>query len=93
MSPGMAMALAPPGIGVPDWPPPFRYAIATLPEMLRRALPAIEEGLGDEVAWCYSLGDRTRVEVDHRGREVIRLAPTLLAYRVCHGNRKGRRRR
>lgn len=89
----MTLAIAAGGIGVPDWPPPFRYAHPRYVEHIRDALPAIELGLGDRVAWELLCGDVTRVELDDRGREVVHLPPNLGAYRVVYGNRPRRRRR
>lgn len=77
------------GVGVPD-DPLCRY---TLPGRAAQARVvaevACEQGLGDEVAWEVMLGDVTREYRDAKGRIRLRLSPTLEAYRVVYGNRKG----
>lgn len=80
------------GIGIPDdtlgpWPHPNRTRHA------RIIAWATEYAIGDQVAWCEMLGDRSTVIIDKKGKEQLRLAGTLAAYRAVHGNRNGKRRR
>lgn len=80
------------GVGVPDdalspYPHPDRARHA------RCAAWAIENGLGDMVAWESICTGRTTVTVDARGRETIHLASVLEAYRVVYGNRRSRPKR
>ena len=70
------MMLHPPGIGVPDWPPPFEYALADLPSMARTFEPFIAAGFSDAEAWEALFTDEHRLEI----------------VRAVYGNRKGRRR-
>jgi hypothetical protein len=69
---GSAM-LHPPGIVVPDWPPPFQFALGDLPRMARTFLPAIEAHYTDAEAWELLFDDENRLAV----------------FRSIHGNRKG----
>lgn len=79
-------------IGVPDDAlSPFVH-----PDRVRHARLtawAVENGLGDRVAWEAICSERTTVTTDARGRETIHLASVLEAYRVVYGNRRGRRRK
>lgn len=61
---------------LPDLPVPFPFALPAVQTQIRAALPAIEEGLGDDVAWAYGFTDEHRLSV----------------YRTVHGNRKEGRR-
>ena len=49
---------------IPDYPPPFKNALP-VSDMLRRALWAIEGGMGGPVEWMATFGDRqTTVTLD-----------------------------
>lgn len=51
--------LHPPGVVLPDWPPPFRYA---LPSVARTLEPFIAAQLSDAEAWHALFTDEQRLE-------------------------------
>lgn len=69
---------------LPDYPPPFQYALESQPHMVRQALWAIEGGLSGEVEWQATFGDRQT--------EVILIA-SMGAYGKDLGRRKAAHRR
>ena len=46
------------GAILPDYPPPFRYPVPGYVQAIRNALWSIEIGLGGQVDWHASFGDR-----------------------------------
>jgi hypothetical protein len=73
----MSLALHPRGVGIPDWPPPFEYALPDLPNITRTLEPFIAAGFTDDEAWEALFDD------EHR----------LARFRTLHGNRPKKRRR
>lgn len=67
---------------LPDYPPPFEYALPFQPDMVRRALWAIEGGLCGEVEWEASFTNQT---------ESILIA-SVAAYGKDLGRRKAKHR-
>lgn len=62
---------------VVDYPPPFLYALTDHPHLVRRAVWAIEAGMGGEVEWQTSFGERQATvillaAVAARGRDLGR---------------------
>lgn len=86
------MMLSARGIGCPD-DMLGRYPHPDRPRQARIVAWAVENGLGDRVAWEAICGDVTTVSLDARGRATIHLASVLEAYRVVYGNRRTSRRR
>ena len=62
------------GVAVPDLPPPFRFALADHPRLMRSFEPFIAAGFSDAEAWESLFSDDQR----------------LAEFRSVYGNRKGR---
>lgn len=56
-----AYMLRPTGIRVPDWPQPFRYALAS--NQARTFVPFIERGFSDDEAWEALFTDESRLSL------------------------------
>lgn len=75
------MAIALPHL--PDYPPPFRYALDSHPQLVRRALWAIEGGMGGEVEWQAVFG---------KGQAFVILDASVAALGRDLGQRKAKQR-